>query len=154
MPGKVNPVIPEAVTQVALLVMGYDQTVAIAAGLGTLELNPFLPLIGACLLESLSLLARVDETFRRNCVEGIEADEAGCHAHVDASSAVATALVPELGYQLASEVVAESQASGGTIREAVLARGLLTAAQFDELLSPEAVSRLGIPQQLGRAVED
>ena len=154
MPGKVNPVIPEAVTQVALLVMGYDQTIALAAGLGSLELNPFLPLVAACLLDSLDLLARADETLRRNCVEGIEADEERCRAHVHASSAVATALVPELGYERACEVVAEAQASGRTIREVVLAGGLLSAERFDELLSAEAVCRLGTPQQLGRGVED
>ena len=154
MPGKVNPVIPEAVTQVALLVMGYDQTIAQAAGLGSLELNPFLPLIAACLLESLTLLARADETLRRNCVEGIEADEARCRAHVDASSAVATALVPAIGYEGASAVVAEAQRSGRAIREVVLAAGELSAAQFDELLSAEAVCRLGTPEELGRGVED
>jgi len=154
MPGKVNPVIPEAVTQVALLVMGYDQTIAQAAGLGSLELNPFLPLIAACLLESLTLLARADETLRRNCVEGIEADEARCRAHVDASSAVATALVPAIGYEGASAVVAEAQRSGRAIREVVLAAGELSAAQFDELLSAEAVCRLGTPEELGHGVED
>jgi aspartate ammonia-lyase len=154
MPGKVNPVIPEAVTQVALLVMGYDQTIAFAAGLGSLDLNPFLPLVAACLLDSLTLLARADETLRRNCVEGIEADEARCRAHVDASSAVATALVPEIGYDGATAAVAESQRSGRTIREVVLADGLLTGDRFDELLSAEAVCRLGMPEQLGRGVED
>jgi aspartate ammonia-lyase len=154
MPGKVNPVIPEAVTQVALLVMGYDQTIALAAGLGSLELNPFLPLVAACLLESLTLLSRACETLRRNCVEGIEADEERCRAHVHASSAVATALVPALGYERACDVVAESKGSGRTIHEVVLGDGLLGAAQFDELLSAEAVCRLGMPQQLGRGVED
>jgi len=153
MPGKVNPVIPEAVTQVALLVMGYDQTIALAAGLGSLELNPFLPLVAACLLDSLTLLARADETLRRNCVEGIEADEERCRAHVHASSAAATALVPELGYERACEVVGEAQASGRTIREVVVAGGLLSAEQFDELLSAEAVCRLGTPQRLGRGIE-
>ena len=78
MPGKVNPVIPEAVSQVALLVAGYDATIAMAAGLGSLELNAFLPLIADCLLQSLSLLARADEILRRFCVEGLEADEERC----------------------------------------------------------------------------
>ncbi len=154
MPGKVNPVIPEAVTQVALLVMGYDQTIAVAAGLGSLELNPFLPLVAACLLDSLTLLARADETLRRNCVEGIEADEERCRAHVQASSAVATALVPALGYEVASALVAAAQASGRTIRTVVVDEGVLTEEQLDELLTPEAVCRLGMPQPLGRAVED
>jgi aspartate ammonia-lyase len=154
MPGKVNPVIPEAVTQVALLVMSYDQTIALAAGMGSLELNPFLPLVAACLLDSLTLLARADETLRRNCVEGIEADEARCRAHVQTSSAVATALVPALGYEGASALVAAALASGRTIRAVVLDEGVLTEEQLDELLTPEAVCRLGMPQQLGRGVED
>jgi aspartate ammonia-lyase len=153
MPGKVNPVIPEAVSQVALLVAGYDATIAIAAGLGSLELNAFLPLIADCLLQSLSLLARADEILRRFCVEGLEADEERCALHVSASSA-ATALVPEIGYEAACDVVRSAQAEGATIRDVVVARGLLTAAQYEELLSAEAVCRLGTPQPLGRPVED
>ena len=154
MPGKVNPVIPEAVSQVALLVAGYDATIAIAAGLGSLELNAFLPLIADCLLQSLSLLARADEILRRFCVEGLEADEERCALHVSASSAAATALVPEIGYEAACDVVRSAQAEGATIRDVVVARGLLTAAQYEELLSAEAVCRLGTPQPLGRPVED
>ena len=154
MPGKVNPVIPEAVTQVALLVMGHDQTIALAAGLGSLELNPFLPLIATCLLDSLELLARADETLRRNCVEDIEADVERCRAHVHASSAAATALVPEIGYEAASELAAEAARAGASVRDVALARGVLTAEQYDAALTPEAVLRLGTPRQLGRGVED
>ena len=154
MPGKVNPVIPEAVSQVALLVVGYDASIAAAAGLGSLELNAFLPLIADCLLQSLYLLAHGCEVLRRFCVEGLEADEERCAAHVRASSAAATALVPEIGYEAACDVVRAAQAEGATIRDVVVARGLLTAAQYEELLSAEAVCRLGTPQQLGRPVED
>jgi len=153
MPGKVNPVIPEAVTQVALLVMSHDQTIALAAGLGSLELNAFLPLIAACLLDSLELLARADETLRRHCVEGLEADEERCRAHVRASSAAATALVPEIGYERASGVVRAARERGLTIREVVVGDGLLSAEQYDELLSAEAVCRLGMPDRLGRSAE-
>ena len=154
MPGKVNPVIPEAVSQVALLVMGYDATIAAACGLGSLELNPFLPLVATCLLDSLTCLAHACETLRRNCIEGIEADEERCAAHVHASSAAATALVPEIGYEAACAVVATAAEQGATIRDVVVADGLLTAAQYEELLTPEAVCRLGHPQPLGRPVED
>ena len=70
MPGKVNPVIPEAVSQAAMLVMGHDATIAIACASGSLELNPFLPLVADCLLESLDLLARADDILRRHCVDG------------------------------------------------------------------------------------
>jgi len=154
MPGKVNPVVPEAVSQAALLVFGYDTTIATAAGLGSLELNAFLPLIAACMLQSLGLLAHSDEILRRFCVEGIEADEERCAAHVRASSAAATALVPELGYDAACDVVRRAAERGATIRDVVVADGLLTAEQYDELLSAEAVCRLGTPQTRGAALED
>ncbi|MCX6373254.1 MAG: lyase family protein, partial [Actinobacteria bacterium] len=154
MPGKVNPVIPEAVSQVALLVAAYDSTIAMAAGLGSLELNAFFPLIADCLLQSLSLLAHADEILRRFCIEGLEADEERCALHVRASSAAATALVPEIGYEAACDVVRAAQAEGATIRDVVVDRGILSAAQYEELLSPEAVCRLGTPQPLGRPVED
>ncbi len=81
------------------------------------------------------------------------ADEERCAAHVHASSAAATALVPEIGYEAACDLVVEAQAQGATIREVVVAKGLLTAAQYDELLTAEAVCRLGHPQPLGRPVE-
>ena len=145
MPGKVNPVIPEAVSQAAMLVMGYDVVIAQACAAGSLELNPFLPLVAACLLESCDLLARAADTFRRHCVEGIEADEARCRRHVEGCTAVATALVPALGYEAACRVAEEAKRTDRTIRDVVLAGGLLTPGQLDELLSPEAVCRLGMP---------
>jgi len=145
MPGKVNPVIPEAVTQAAMLVFGYDSALGVACASGCLELNPFMPLVAACLLESLDLLARACDLFRRHAVEGIEADEAACREHVENSTAVATALVPRLGYEGASSVVKQSRESGRKIREVVLANELMTPEQFEELISPEAVCRLGKP---------
>ncbi len=154
MPGKVNPVVPEAVSQAALLVFGYDTTIATAAGLGSLELNAFLPLIAACLLQSLGLLAHSDEILRRFCVEGIEADEERCATHVRVSSAAATALVPELGYDAACGVVRRAAERGETIRDVVVDDGLLSADRYDELLSAEAVCRLGTPQTRGAGVED
>ena len=78
MPGKVNPVIPEAVSQAAMRVIGHDATITMACAAGSLELNPFLPLVADCLLESLDLLARADDILRRHCIEGLEADEARC----------------------------------------------------------------------------
>ena len=146
MPGKVNPVIPEAVTQAALLVMGYDQVIAAASAAGSLELNAFMPLIALCLLESLDLLTQANRILRSECVEGITADEERCRAHVEASTALATALVPELGYEAASELVQRSLAAGRSVREQVLAEGALSAEQLDELLSAESVLRLGTPQ--------
>jgi len=149
MPGKVNPVIPEAVSQVAMLVMGHDTTIAMACAAGNLELNPFLPLVANCLLESLDLLARADDILRRHCIEGLEADEARCHKKVENSTAAATALLPVLGYARAGEAVKLAVENECTIRETVIARGWLTADEFDVLISPEMVCRLGSQERNG-----
>ncbi|MCY3024314.1 MAG: aspartate ammonia-lyase [Planctomycetota bacterium] len=146
MPGKVNPVIPEAASQVAMLVMAHDHAIAMACAAGNLELNPFLPLVAACLLEDLDLLANADDMLRRLCVEGLEADEARCRAHVEGSTAIATALLPALGYEKCSALAKRAQETGKTLREIVVSEKLMTAAQFDELISAEAVCRLGMPR--------
>ncbi len=145
MPDKVNPVIPEAAAQAAMLVLGHDQVVALAAASGSLELNPFLPLIAHCLLESCELLARADDVLARLCVAGLAADPERCRATWEGSTAAATALLPLLGHEGACALAARAAAAGRSIREAALAEGLLTAAQFDALTSPEAVTRLGSP---------
>lgn len=143
MPDRVNPVVPEAVVQLSMLAMGYDGVIAAAASRGSLELNAFLPLIAHCLLDSLQLLTRANLILRRECVEGMEADEQRCRAHVEASTALAAALVPQIGYDAASELVGRAKGNGRRIREQVLAEGLMTSDQFDELLAAEAVLRLG-----------
>jgi aspartate ammonia-lyase len=145
MPGKVNPVIPEAVAQAAMRVLGHDVTLSIACASGSLELNPFLPLVADCLLDSLDLLARACDLLRRHCVEGLEADEARCRALVDNATAAVTALVPVLGYSRAGEVARLAAARGCTARQVVLDEGWLTATDYDTLVSPEAVCRLGMP---------
>jgi aspartate ammonia-lyase len=146
MPRKVNPVIPEAVTQAAMLVIGHDVTLTMACAAGSLELNPFLPLVAACLLESIDVLARANDILRRHCVDGLQADEDRCVSHVAASSVVATALVEVLGYEQATLLSAEATATGKTLREIVIEGSLLTPDQFDSLLTPEAVCRLGSPE--------
>ena len=145
MPGKVNPVIPEAVSQAAMAVMANDQSVTLAVSLGNLELNAFLPLIADALLGSLDLLASACSVFRRLCVAGLEADEERCRRHVDGATASVTALVDRIGYQAAQEIAAEAKRSGKGIRAVVLERALLTAEEFDELVSAESVTRLGSP---------
>jgi len=143
MPGKVNPVIPEAVTQSALLVMGHDQALTAAVSMGSLELNPFLPLVAHCLLESLDLMVRACDTFRANCVAGMEADEAACRRHVENATASATALLPMIGYDRATDLVKAARTSGRGLKETAIAGGFVTAAEFDACTSPEAVCRLG-----------
>ena len=145
MPGKVNPVIPEAVTQAALMVCAHDQAIASAASMGSLELNPFLPLIADALLTSIDLLSNGADILARHCVDGLEADAERCRRTVEGATAVATALLPALGYQAAGRVAAEAARTGRSIREIAVGGGLLDAESFDALISPEAVCRLGSP---------
>ena len=145
MPGKVNPVIPEAVSQTAMVVMANDQAITQACSMGSLELNPFLPLIADCLLGSLDLLTRTCAVFCRLCVTGIEADEERCRSHVAGATAVLTALVEETGYEAALRVAQIAAATGQTVRQVVQAEGLMTGGHFDKLTSPEQVTRLGSP---------
>ncbi len=147
MPGKMNPVIPEAVSQAAVRVIGHDATITQACAAGSLELNPFLPLVADSLLDSLDLLTRANEILRRHCVDGLEADEARCRQHVENSTATATALVSALGYERAAEAASLAAKTNTTLRETVIARGWLTGEQFAGLISPEAVCRLGSPGQ-------
>jgi len=150
MPGKVNPVIPEAVSQAAMLVTAHDAAITQACAAGSLELNPFLPLVAHCLLDSLDLLARAAGILRRLCVEGVTADEDRCRAHVQASTAVVTALVARVGYEAASNIAHKASERRCSIREVVLAGGILSEREFDELTTPEAVCRLGSPEREGK----
>ncbi|WP_263772181.1 aspartate ammonia-lyase [Propionivibrio soli] len=143
MPGKVNPVICEAVGQSALQVMSQDLAVTLAAQSGQLELNAFLPLIAHALLGNLELLTRTDTVFRERCIEGLSANEARCADLLEHSHAQVTALVPVLGYELAADVAGEAQRSGSTVRAVVIARGLLAPAVLDRLLSADAMTALG-----------
>ena len=152
MPGKVNPVIPEAVSQAAMRAMGNDGIIAMACAQGSLELNPFLPLVAECLLENIDLLTRADEILRRFCVDGLEADEERCRSLVENSTAIATALLPALGYERTCGIAHEAAQNGRTIRQVVVEQGLLSEAEFDACISSEAVCRLGHPMKKGRAV--
>jgi aspartate ammonia-lyase len=149
MPGKVNPVVPEAVTQGALLAISHDQALTMAAASGSLELNPFLPLVAHTLLESLDLLAKACDIMRRHCVEGIEADERRCRRHVENATASATALLPLIGYERASALVEKARAGGRGLKETAVSEGFVTAAEFEACTSPEAVCRLGFPSPVG-----
>jgi aspartate ammonia-lyase len=143
MPGKVNPVIPEAVIQTALSVSANNGVIVQAAGMGNLELNAFMPLIADRLLETLRLLTNVCRIFADFCVDGIRVRREGCARGIDASTATVTALMAEIGYDAAQRVAELSAAEGCGIRDAVLKAGVLTAEEFDRLISPEVVNRLG-----------
>jgi aspartate ammonia-lyase len=145
MPGKVNPVIPEAVSQAAMLAIGHDVSLTQACACGSLELNPFLPLVAVSLLEGCDVLARACDILRRHCVDGITANEDRCLRHAQGSTAMATALVPALGYNRVCELVAQASREGKNLYRLVLDQGLLDEKAIAELISPEAVNRLGIP---------
>jgi aspartate ammonia-lyase len=143
MPGKVNPVICEAVGQSALQVMSQDMAVTLAAQSGQLELNAFLPLLAHALLGNLSLLERACVIFRERCIDGLVANAARCSELLEQSHSLVTALVPVLGYELAADVAKEAQQTGQTIRQVALARGLIAPDALDRLLSADAVTALG-----------
>ncbi|MEY3898260.1 MAG: hypothetical protein RLZZ214_3781 [Verrucomicrobiota bacterium] len=143
MPGKVNPVMSESVTMVAARVAGNQTTVAWCGVGGFLELNVSMPLLGTCLLESISLLANVADAFRERCVVGIEADEKRCGELIELSLSMVTALAPRIGYDRASAIAKESVASERTVREICEGRleelGL-TAEELAGLLDPARMS--------------
>ena len=143
MPGKVNPVIPEAVAQVALVVMGNDQIVAQACSSGNLELNQFMPLIAHKLLESLSLLNNASKIFAQKCILEIQANKEICKKHVENSTACVTALIPKIGYKKASDIVDMIKKQQVSVRKAVILSGYLSENEYEELITPEAVCRLG-----------
>ncbi|HWH36113.1 MAG TPA: class II fumarate hydratase [Acidimicrobiales bacterium] len=145
MPGKVNPVVPEAVCQVVAQVVGNDAAVAFAGSAGTFELNVMLPVMARNVLESIALLASASRLLADACVTGLVADEDRCRAYAEASPAVVTALAPVLGYERAAAVVKESAASGRSVRQVVLDDGLLGPDQLDAALDVLALTRGGIP---------
>jgi aspartate ammonia-lyase len=145
MPGKVNPVIPEAVSQAAMVVMAHDQALAMACSMGNLELNAFLPVIADAILGSLSLLENACRIFRVHCVAGLEANVERCRSHVAAATTAVTALVEVIGYEAATAVAVEARATGKPVRQLVIEKGILTGEQFDARVSSEAVMRLGSP---------
>lgn len=150
MPGKINPVIPEAVSQAAMMVIGNDQALTIACSSGNLELNPFLPLVADTLLGSVDLLHNAADVFRRLCVEGIKANEKHCHSRVENATASVTALVGLIGYEKAQDIAVKAATDGKSVRQVVVETGVLTAEQFDQLLTPQAVMRLGSPTARSR----
>ncbi|MDQ3978251.1 MAG: class II fumarate hydratase [Actinomycetota bacterium] len=143
MPGKVNPVIPEVVVQVAAQVMGNDAAIAFAGTTGTFELNVAVPLMARNLLDSIRLLAAACRALADRCVRGIEADVERCRRYAESSSAIATALAPHLGYEVTAEVVRTALSGGRTLREVVLERGLMKPDELDKALDVLAMTRGG-----------
>ena len=140
MPGKVNPVIPEVVNQVAFMVIGHDLTVTLCAEGGQLQLNAFEPTIGYCLLSSLRHLTAAVTTLTTRCVNGIEADHERCLALVEDSIGLVTALGPTLGYETSSRLAKRALAERRKVADLVLEEKLLTREQLDHLLEIDAMT--------------
>ncbi len=144
MPGKVNPVIPEMVMQVAAQVIGNDAAIAWGGANGNLELNVMMPMMAHNFLEAIDLLASASTTFQEKCIEGIVADADRARELAEANLIVVTALNPRIGYDRGAEVAKEAFATGRTIREVVLERGLLDAEELDGALDLKRMTEGGL----------
>lgn len=136
MPGKVNPTQVEALTMVCAQVMGHDVAIGFAASQGQFELNVYKPLIALNVQDSIHLLADALRSFTRHCVAGISSNPERMEAYVQNSLMLVTALTPHIGYDKAAQIAKHAHAAGGTLREAALALGFVTAQQFDDWVNP------------------
>ncbi|MEY2433132.1 MAG: fumarate hydratase, class [Acidimicrobiaceae bacterium] len=143
MPGKVNPVVCEAVTQVAAQVMGNDAAVAFAGSQGNFELNVYLPVIARNLLQSIRLLTNVSGVFADKCISGIEANVERLKEYAESSPSIGTALAPQLGYEKTAELVKKSIKTGRSIRELVREEGLMTDEELDQALDVLGMTKGG-----------
>jgi aspartate ammonia-lyase len=141
MPGKVNPVIPEVVNQIAFEVIGNDVTITMAAEAGQLQLNAFEPIIAYALFKSIVHLQHGMATLTDHCVTGITANADLLRGQVKRSISIVTALNPYIGYEEATDVAAEALASGADVYDIVLERSLLKQSQLDEIMKPENLTR-------------
>ena len=141
MPGKVNPVIPEMVSEVCYQVIGNDLVVTLASEAGQLELNPYLPIIAYNLFESTRMLRNVMVTLARRCISGITANPSACAEMVRSCLGIATALNPYIGYEKASKIAEEAYETGRSVYDIVLERGALSKKQLDKILSPKNLIR-------------
>jgi len=137
MPGKVNPTQCEAVTQVAVRVMGNNTTITFAGSQGHLELNVFKPAIAHAMLQSIRLLADVADSFTEKCIVGIEPDRSQMKQHLERSLMLVTALAPHIGYDKASEIAKAAHKNGTTLREEAARLGHVSPEDFDRLVRPE-----------------
>ena len=141
MPGKVNPVIPEVMNQVAYKVIGNDVCVAMSAEAAQMELNAMEPVMAQCCFESAEIMMNGFDTLRINCVDGIKANEDVCQGYVRNSIGIVTALNPIIGYKNSTKIAKEALATGGSVYDLVLEHGVLTKEELDTILSPENMIR-------------
>ena len=141
MPGKVNPVIPEAVSQAAAQVIGNDAAVTIGGFTASLDLNTMMPLMAHNLLTSIELLANSCVTLAMKCVDGITANEEVCRRHAEDSPAIATRLSPIIGYEKAAEIAKESARTGKSVKDLVIEKKLLPPDEAERILDPKRMTR-------------
>ena len=144
MPGKINPVIPEVVNQVAFNIIGNDTTITMAAEAGQLELNAFEPIIFYNLFQSIETLTCAVKTLVDNCITGITANEAHCKAMVENSIGIITAICPHVGYDRAAEIAKKALATNQSVKQLILEEELLTEGQLDTILNPYTMTEPGI----------
>jgi fumarate hydratase class II len=145
MPGKVNPSIPEMVNQVCFQVIGCDMTVAVAAEHGQLELNVMMPVIAHNVLFSMRILSAAIDTLAQHCIVGLQANESMCEYWLERSAALATALMPQIGYAAAAELAKRSVKEGVLIRDLVRRERLLAPDQVDVVLDLRRMTEIGVP---------
>jgi aspartate ammonia-lyase len=141
MPGKVNPVIPEVVNQVAYEVIGNDVTISFAAEAGQLELNAMEPVIAYNLFRSIHMLRMACRALAEKCIDGITANKERCRKMVENSIGIVTALNPIIGYERATELAKEAMETYRSIYDLVIEKGFLTREALDEILAPENMTR-------------
>lgn len=144
MPGKVNPVIPEVVNQVAFNIIGNDVTITMAAEAGQLELNAFEPIVFYCMFQSIDTLAYAVQTFVDNCVSGITANETRCRYLVENSVGIITAICPHVGYQKAADIAKQAIKTGESVRDLILQEKLMTEEELNYILDPINMTEPGI----------
>lgn len=141
MPGKINPVIPEVVSQVAYLIIGHDYTITMAAEAGQLELNAFEPVLFHHLFESIDTLKEAAATLTKHCITGITANKGQCEEYIEKSVGISTALCPYIGYAKSAEIAKKSLKTGISVKELVLEEGLLKEEELKEILKPEKMTQ-------------
>ena len=141
MPGKVNPVIPEVVNQVAFQVIGNDLTITMACEAGQLELNVMEPVIAFRLFDTLNILKNASETLTDKCIRGITANREVCLGYVENSIGLCTVLVPKIGYEMASSIAKEALKTNDSVYNLVLSKGLMTVEELEVILKPEGMIR-------------
>jgi len=145
MPGKINPTIPEVVSQVAFNIIGNDFTITMAAEAGQLELNAFEPVLFYNLFESIETLKNATTTFVDNCIVGITANKERCAELLNGSVGIATALCPYIGYKKSADIAKIALKTGLSVKVIVLRKGILTPEELEEILDPISMTQVAKP---------